>query len=121
VLYTTTGVWLQRRPAKGLWGGLLSLPETETDVDVDTAAVLANLTRLIPNLTTLTPTLTLTPWTVPQLKHTFTHYQLHWTLWGAQISDNAILPEPWQHVSWRAVSTAGVPTAVLKALAQQLL
>lgn len=105
VLHTSSGVWLERRSASGLWGGLLSLPEAFS------ADALAQLTLA------LGADRPLMPWHVHTLKHTFTHYQLLWTVWAVEIDEQFSVPLPWQFVSWGDLHAAGVPAAVMKVLA----
>ncbi len=104
LLHTAGGVWLERRPSRGIWGGLLSLPE---------AADTASLAQLASSLGASAP---LQPWHIHQLKHTFTHYHLQWTVWSVEVGDAFKLPAPWAFASWDAVQTVGVPKAVLKVL-----
>jgi A/G-specific adenine glycosylase len=102
IVYDDHGVWLERRPSSGLWGGLLSFPEAEND------AALQALPLAQRHL--------LSPWTTPTLRHTFTHYQLHWRLWSMAVDARFTLPKPWQYIRWETVASSGVPKAVLKAL-----
>jgi A/G-specific adenine glycosylase len=104
VLHTATGVWLTRRPAVGLWGGLLSFAEAQTLEDLSLIAQQLGADEA------------LVPWHIHQLKHTFTHYQLHWQLWSAALSNTASLPAPWIFCQWHSLTQVGVPKAVLKAL-----
>ncbi len=103
IIHDAHGIWLERRPATGLWGGLLSFLECDND-----AALHAHV---------LTQQHTLSPWRTPHLKHVFTHYQLHWSLWSMAVDAPFSLPAPWQYLRWDAVKSSGVPKAVLKALA----
>lgn len=104
VLHTPQGVWLQRRPSSGLWGGLLSLPEADTAFELQAWVDTLGLNQ------------PLSPWHRHTLKHTFTHYQLHWTVWACPVASPFKLPAPWQYHAWAAVDTAGVPRAVSKVL-----
>jgi A/G-specific adenine glycosylase len=104
VLHTAQGVWLERRIASGLWGGLLCLPEAQSEQDLERVARELGLVQR------------LKPWHVHQLKHTFTHYQLHWHIWSVTVEDSFELPAPWVFAAWDAVARVGVPKAVLKVL-----
>jgi len=59
-------VLLQRRPATGIWGGLLSLPEFDVDQGPVSASLVLGLGRSTTSPVALAPFL-----------HTFTHYRLH--------------------------------------------
>ena len=111
IVHTTQGVWLERRAAKGLWGGLLSFPEAQSQHDLAQWALGAGLATRSADMAAQ-----LQSWHTPTLKHTFTHYQLHWQLWALSFDENRVLPKPWAFVRWSDVSRAGVPKAVLKAL-----
>ena len=104
VLHTQTAVWLERRAAAGLWSGLLSLPEAADQPSLQALASRLNAGSSVQ------------PWVVHALKHTFTHYQLHWTVWGAAVEDGFALPAPWQRVAFADLPQAGVPSAVRKVL-----
>jgi A/G-specific adenine glycosylase len=106
VIHNDHGVWLERRPEQGLWGGLLSLPEAPNREGIDVLAKQLGLEGAG----------TVQPWPVHWLKHTFTHYQLHWTLWGLHVNDEPALTSK-VFVPWSNVSQVGVPKAVLKAMA----
>ena len=58
-------ILLEKRPPSGIWGGLWSLPEVETGIDVQAAARerYGLETEALPSL--------------PVLSHTFTHFRLH--------------------------------------------
>ncbi len=56
--------WLQKRPSKGIWGGLWSFPEAD---DIDTAQLL--LTKLFPGSNAQQQVL-------KSFRHTFSHYHL---------------------------------------------
>lgn len=114
VLHTPSGVWLERRAATGLWGGLLSLPEADSQSALKAALLPALAARFGQ----------LAPWSVHQLKHTFTHYQLNWTVWALSVDDTASLEtaplvngDGARFVEWKALSIVGVPKAVLKVMA----
>ncbi len=112
VLYDTNGVWLLRREPKGLWGGLLSFLEADSDTDLHQQAF-----TLLKGVQAAPP---IKPWQLPYLKHSFTHYQLNWTIWSIALSSDESaalnLPEAWQYVALSEVASKGVPAAVLKVL-----
>ncbi len=104
VLHTASGVWLERRPAQGLWGGLLCLPEAQAETATSTLAQQLGVGK------------NMTPWHTHHLKHTFTHYQLHWQVWACEVPKQFALPAPWAFVAWDDLTRVGVPKAVLKVL-----
>jgi A/G-specific adenine glycosylase len=106
VLHTAQGVWLERRPAQGIWGGLLCLPEGDT---VESLALIA---------AKLGTAAAVQPWHIHQLKHTFTHYHLHWQVWAVAVDAALTLPAPWVFAQWDQLPHIGVPKAVLKVLGQ---
>lgn len=57
--------WLEKRPSKGIWGGLWSFPEAS-----DTQAARQRLTALFPGTTSVLTEL-------DSFRHTFSHYHLH--------------------------------------------
>ncbi|PPC94199.1 MAG: A/G-specific adenine glycosylase [Methylotenera sp.] len=65
ILLRGNEVMLEKRPAKGIWGGLWSLPELE--IDADSAAV------VLDRFGTHTPAHA----SPPKLSHAFTHFKLH--------------------------------------------
>ena len=102
VQHTIDGVYLQRRSASGLWGGLLSLPEAETQAELAQQQGVALEA--------------MSAWHIHTLKHTFTHYHLDWRLWAIEVKNP--LPAPWVFATWAELATIGVPKAVLKAMGQ---
>lgn len=116
ILYDCDGIWLLKRELNGLWGGLLSFLEADNDAYLHKQALdwiqLAHIDT-IPQITS---------WKIPYLKHNFTHYQLHWTLWGMYINPSQSmalklnLPQSWSYITWSNIALNRVPTAVLKAL-----
>jgi A/G-specific adenine glycosylase len=104
VLHTASGVWLERRAAQGLWGGLLSLPEAQDEAATASLAQQLGAEKEI------------APWHTHHVKHTFTHYQLHWQVWGYEVPKQFVLPAPWVFVAWGDLARVGVPKAVLKVL-----
>ncbi len=113
VVHTQNGVWLERRPNQGLWGGLLSLPEAGDE------AACKQLAAKLGALPTGDGSPQASPWSawhIHRLKHTFTHYHLDWQLWACSAPDTFALPAPWQFCAWDQLRSVGVPKAVLKVL-----
>jgi len=101
-------VMLERRPPSGIWGGLWSLPEVESGIDVQ-GAVRERYgleTEQLPSL--------------PLLSHTFTHFRLHITPQPLRIIGN--LPRLQQSssvmLSRDDAIGAALPTPVRKILHQ---
>ena len=70
-------VLLEQRPDKGIWGGLLSLPEIAGDVvpsDVDLVLQEGQITQIVGQIGTILESAWLTPFS-----HGFTHFKLHVT------------------------------------------
>jgi A/G-specific adenine glycosylase len=65
-------VLLRQRPDSGIWGGLLSLPELDVDVDIADAAMQDALSTAIAPFGTLDVFKRL-----PSISHGFTHFKLH--------------------------------------------
>jgi A/G-specific adenine glycosylase len=65
ILLRNNEVMLEKRPAKGIWGGLWSLPELESDAD-SAAVVLQRFGKH-----------THADASPPKLSHAFTHFKLH--------------------------------------------
>ncbi len=75
------GTLLERRPPSGIWGGLWSLPEIDTLVQLDDWLHAAGLARVEQ------------PYSVAKMRHTFSHYHLDIDVQALTVSvhDNAIL------------------------------
>lgn len=69
-------VWLQQRPAKGIWGGLWSLPQFEQLADMHDW------------LQTMTQSIAAEP--LPEFRHTFTHF--HLDIEAYQQTTSALVP-----------------------------
>jgi A/G-specific adenine glycosylase len=104
ILHTANGVWLERRAGSGLWGGLLCVPEAQSE---------QLISELAQQLGAFRP---LQAWHIHHLKHAFTHYQLNWQLWGSLVDEGFSLPHPWVFAPWDSIQSVGVPKAVLKVL-----
>ena len=97
-------VLLQKRPAKGIWGGLWSLPE----IDMQTIATEAALTNFGLEVETQEP--------LPVLQHAFTHYNLDLL---PQPLDVLSKPIPTPNTIWLPIEDAigaAIPTPVRKIL-----
>jgi A/G-specific adenine glycosylase len=87
VLYSADAVLLEERPPKGIWGGLLSLPELPANIADDEVPTYCR-ENLGLGLGAVSP--------APTFTHTFTHFRLHVRpLLGAIASgETAPLPAP---------------------------
>jgi A/G-specific adenine glycosylase len=108
-------VWLERRPAAGIWGGLLALPEVpiaHESVADPAAAAASVLARLGLVLQAAEP--------LPPLEHAFSHYRLTLRplLCRAAPGGAAGVGEPGggQWVPWAAVADAGLPAPLRRLL-----
>jgi A/G-specific adenine glycosylase len=108
-------VLLQQRPASGIWGGLLSLPEFDGHVDVDEAddadvAVLANAAGEFGTVDEVEPLL--------PLVHGFTHYKLYIQPYRVGLARRGETPAG--HVWWElaTIDAAPLPAPVKKLLGQ---
>lgn len=92
-------IWLEMRPMKGIWGGLYSMPETDTEQPMQSAE--QRFGRSIE---------TLIEW--PSLKHSFSHYHLIIKPVEVRLSDdltrlNLGLEEPVANYEGSAQSAGG--------------
>ena len=93
---------LQRRPSKGIWGGLLVPPEGRAE------DLLARPATGRPNLQAL-----------PRLTHNFTHFKLHIEAWVCILDDDNLLALP--EGEWHPIETAatvGVPAPMAILISQ---
>ncbi len=99
---------LEKRPAKGIWGGLWSLPEIENGTDPQQAACqrFALQTEIRPAM--------------PILTHTFTHFRLHITPQPLQVTQRATPTPGTLWLDSADAVEAAVPTPV-RILIRQLL
>ncbi|MDP1660092.1 MAG: A/G-specific adenine glycosylase [Methylotenera sp.] len=99
-------VMLEKRPPTGIWGGLWSFPEVETNYQVETLVL--NRFGFITKVGI----------TLPMLSHTFTHFKLHIQPQTLQVlKPSAKVSEPGQ--MWIAVEDAigaAIPTPIRKLL-----
>ena len=106
-------VLLQRRPQRGIWGGLWSLPLVgemddaldahPLDVDVvrDAAQVYGTVSAVE---------------TAGALTHTFTHFRLHMHLLRVDIAQPVALDDDWRWVPLAQLNSVGLPAPVKLAL-----
>ena len=95
-------VLLERRPPRGLLGGMLGLPGTSWSDPTATATL---------------PGLVLTPLPVA-VRHVFTHFELHLTVAVAHPARRPNLPGEWHRVA--TIADAGLPTLFARAAAAVL-
>lgn len=106
-------VLLQRRPQRGIWGGLWSLPLVgEMDdaleahpLDVGTVRRAAQAYGDVSTVET-----------AGALTHTFTHFRLHMHLLRATIAAPAALDDDWRWVPLAQLDSVGLPAPVKLAL-----
>jgi len=107
-------VLLQRRPATGIWGGLLSLPEFDAARD-DPGLACLNLGLDAGASTAATPA---APVALAPFMHTFTHYRLHVQPYWLRLPTVALAEPRADHV-WTPCSKladAALPAPVKKLL-----
>jgi len=105
ILESSNSVLLHQRPSSGIWGGLLSLPQFETQELLEGACINWGLT--------LTPRQKMAG-----LSHTFTHFKLHIEPWLV-IGDDILVKEPAPDHIWlptAELAHAALPTPVRKLL-----
>jgi A/G-specific adenine glycosylase len=97
--------WLEKRPSPGIWGGLWSFPQFESEKALHTFLKHLKLNDAQSK-------------TLPDIKHTFTHYHLHITpvLLQAQRKSKLPLAEGAQIWYNMAHSVVGLPQPVKKLL-----
>ncbi len=96
-------VLLERRPAKGLLGGMLGLPGSAWTAVGDGCH---------PPESAGDPSLRLTPLPAP-VRHVFTHFELRLTVAVATPATRPDLPGEWHPVA--AIAAAGLPTLFARA------
>jgi A/G-specific adenine glycosylase len=110
-------VLLQQRPATGIWGGLLSLPEVDghLSLDHDDAAApdLQAALRAAARFGTVDEGEALLP-----LQHGFTHYRLHMHPVRIALRGRAAAPEGYVWWDLDRISEAALPSPIKKFLAQ---
>jgi A/G-specific adenine glycosylase len=105
-------VLLEQRPANGIWGGLLSLPEVDGHVGIETAldggiALAAHVQTLgqVEEVQALLP-----------LVHVFTHYKLHIYPHKVTLAERGATPQGHVWVGMDAIADAALPAPVKKLL-----
>jgi A/G-specific adenine glycosylase len=106
-------VLLQRRPQRGIWGGLWSLPLVgEMDDALDThpldVAAVGQAAQAYGDVSSVE--------SAGALTHTFTHFRLHMHLLRAQITTPAALGDGWRWVPLAQLNSVGLPAPVKLAL-----
>lgn len=105
-------VLLEQRPGSGIWGGLLSLPEVDGHVGIETPTDggLALATAL-PRFGEIDEVQALLP-----LVHVFTHYKLHIYPHQVTLAARGATPAGHAWVSMAAIGEAALPAPVKKLL-----
>ncbi|SDG70136.1 A/G-specific adenine glycosylase [Propionivibrio dicarboxylicus] len=99
-------VLLEQRPATGIWGGLLSLPEQDGWNSAEALAARCGY-RLVSQQA------------LPDLRHTFTHFRLlmHVSFCCVEaLPPSGRLPEPLLWRPWSALASAALPAPIRKIL-----
>lgn len=101
---------LERRPPKGIWGGLWSLPEVATTTDVDTDLAQRGLQAVEPGRS------------VSRFRHTFSHYHLDVDVWAIEVELLAgVVMEPNDHVWYNGGQLPGGLPAPVTTLFNKLI
>jgi len=109
ILHTSQAVLLQRRPPRGIWGGLWTLPQFETETD---------LRQFCQNMGLACRT----DQHMAGFSHTFTHFKLHITPWLLHCKSVLNEPSPsygetasvW--TAWEALTQTALPAPIKKLL-----
>lgn len=103
-------VWLERRPSRGVWGGLYCLPTFDSDDELKAVLPPPLQSRLDP---------------LPQFVHVLTHKDLHLSPWIADFGARQALPKamvsqerPGAWFGPEAWPALGLPAPIRKLLAQ---
>ena len=106
-------VLLQRRPQRGIWGGLWSLPLVgEMDDALDEHPLDVGTVRRAAQVYGAVSTVEM----AGALTHTFTHFRLHMHLLRAEIGTPAELDDDWRWVPLAQLNSVGLPAPVKLAL-----
>ncbi|QUP55010.1 A/G-specific adenine glycosylase [Ralstonia syzygii] len=106
-------VLLQRRPQRGIWGGLWSLPLVgDMDEALDAHPVVLDRARAVAQAYGTVSSIEL----AGALTHTFTHFRLHMHLLRADIRQPATLSDDWRWVPLGRLDSVGMPAPVKLAL-----
>ncbi|MGE8520535.1 MAG: A/G-specific adenine glycosylase [Alcaligenes faecalis] len=96
-------VLLEQRPDKGIWGGLLTLPQFDDAISLQTAALHWSDEEAI---------------ALASFQHVFSHFKLHITPWLLQV-DKSLLAEPVAGQQWQdhdALEQTALPAPIRKLL-----
>ncbi|QHS37624.1 A/G-specific adenine glycosylase [Alcaligenes faecalis] len=96
-------VLLEQRPDKGIWGGLLTLPQFDDAISLQTAALHWSDEEAI---------------ALASFQHVFSHFKLHITPWLLQV-DESLLAEPVAGQQWQdhdALEQTALPAPIRKLL-----
>jgi A/G-specific adenine glycosylase len=106
-------VLLQRRPQRGIWGGLWSLPLVgEMDNALDAHPLDVDTVRRAAQAYGAVSTLEM----AGALTHTFTHFRLQMHLLRAEIAAPAALGDDWRWIPLAQLNSVGLPAPVKLAL-----
>ena len=106
-------VLLQRRPQRGIWGGLWSLPLVgEMDDALDAHPLNVDTVRRAAQAYGAVSTLEM----AGALTHTFTHFRLQMHLLRAEIAAPAALGDDWRWIPLAQLNSVGLPAPVKLAL-----
>ena len=106
-------VLLQRRPQRGIWGGLWSLPLVgEMDEAIDVHPLDVDVVRRAAQAYGAVSAVEM----AGALTHTFTHFRLHMHLLRADIATPAALGDDWRWLPLAQLNSVGLPAPVKLAL-----
>lgn len=106
-------VLLQRRPQRGIWGGLWSLPLVgDMDDALDAHPLDADTVRQAAQAYGTVSTVEM----AGALTHTFTHFRLYMHLLRAEIATPAVLDDDWRWIPLAQLNSVGLPAPVKLAL-----
>lgn len=106
-------VLLQRRPQRGIWGGLWSLPLVgDMDAALDAHPAASDEARTVAQAYGLVSSIE----PAGVLMHTFTHFRLQMHLLRVEIGQAAALDDDWRWVSLARLDAVGMPAPVKLAL-----
>ena len=107
-------VVLHQRPASGIWGGLVSLPEVDGHLPIaDMAPMVEALTRAATCFGAVEEIAPLLP-----LVHVFTHYKLHIQPYRVVLGERRPLPAGYAWYDMDRIEQAALPSPVKKLLAE---
>jgi len=107
-------VVLHQRPASGIWGGLVSLPEVDGHLPIaDMAPAMEALARAAGSFGAIEEIAPLLP-----LVHVFTHYKLHIQPYRVALGERRALPAGYVWHDMDRIEQAALPSPVKKLLAE---